>query len=141
MATPLNNLGGGSGSGGWRSYFYDELERLCSLIPDAGGYGPKRPTQEIVQLARKVVSDIARDDLPRPLVIPGSDGSIQMKWRKSARELSFFVFSSSIEYLTVESHTVNVLPAGITDAARTVNEGDLKNPAQLNEFVDWLLRA
>jgi hypothetical protein len=118
---------GNKGGEGWRTYFSSELRRLGSLVADAGGYGPQPPPKEIVELANQVVGDIKRDDLPRPFVIPGSDGSIQLKWRNSSRELSFFICSGSIEYLTVEP--------------KAVSEGDLQSPTQLNEFVDWLLKA
>jgi hypothetical protein len=119
----FSTKGGGEG---WRSYFSVELERLCSLVPDEAGYGPQPPTPKIVDQAQKVTSAIQRDDLPLPFVVPGADGSIQLKWRKASRELSFFVFPDSIEYLTVDSNVVR--------------EGDLK-PSQVNEFVDWLLSA
>jgi hypothetical protein len=124
MSNPTSGVK--SGGEGWRLYFSNELERLCSLVPDEAGYGPRPPTPKIVNRAQEVTSAINREDLPLPFVVPGADGSIQLKWRKSSKELSFFVLPDSLEYLVVDS-----------DAVR---EGDLE-PARVNELVDWLLSA
>ena len=121
------------GGDGWRTYCSTELERLRGLLSISGGYGPMPPSDSALHLAQKIIGEIERSDLPLPFVVPGADGSIQVKWRKSNRELSFFVSDREVEFLTVEGKA--------SKESKIISEGSIKGPSQLNEFVDWLLKA
>jgi len=61
-------------------------------------------------------------------MIPGSDGSLQIKWRR-IRELSFFVFPDAApEFL-------QVFPDG------QIAQGLLTNDQQAPSLINWLLAA
>lgn len=112
----------------WRIHFMTELERLRRDLPEGSdSWRPHRPGSKVIEIAQKIVGSVQREDLPLPLLVAGSDGSLQIKWR-FAKELSFFVSSDAVEFL-------QVYPQG------SMEEGSLKNPEQVRELVDWLLAA
>jgi len=114
--------------GDWRAYFQSQLAKLQRELPEgADSFAPHRPTSHIVTLANQVANSLKRDDLPLPLIIAGSDGSLQIKWRKN-RELSFFVSPEAVEFLRV-------------DPKNGMEEGSVKNPAHASELIDWLLAS
>ena len=121
----LRRLGGRDDE--WRAHFRKELDKLEQELPSGtDSWHPHRPAHEFVDKANKVVASIKRHDLPNPYVLAGSDGSLQLKWRKSDKELSFFISDEGLSYLAVESN----IP----------KDGFLEHPEQANEFVEWLLR-
>lgn len=120
-------LRGRGGDAAWRAHFHTEVARLRrELPPGADSWEPHRPKDEVVNIAEKIVGDIRRDDLPRPFVVPGSEGSLQIKWRTSpSKELSLFISPASVEFLQVD--------------ADRMSEGDLKDSKSLLLLIDWLL--
>ncbi len=53
----------------------------------------------MIALARTVIAKIGRD-LPSPIVAAASNGTIQLKWRKTDLEISFFIYpDNTLEYL------------------------------------------
>lgn len=117
------------GGGGWRTYFETQLAKLQKELPSGSdSWSPHSPPENVVRVAREIVSHIERDDLPLPLMIPGSDGSLQIKWRR-IRELSFFVFPDAApEFL-------QVFPDG------QIAQGMLTNDQQAPSLINWLLAA
>ena len=120
---PLSDRGASS----WREYFLSELDKL-ELLPDGtDSFSPHRPSSEVLNFARQIASSLECDDLLLPVLAAGSDGSLQIKWQKDSRELSFFISSDGVEF-------VRVAPGG------EIEEGPLRL-AQANDLVAWMLSA
>lgn len=116
-------------SGGWRAYFLGELNRLQRELPESRDrWAPHIPNRRVVAIAHQILNAVKRDDLPLPLLVAGSDGSIQIRWRRH-RELSIFVRpDDAVEFL-------EVYPDG------GMQEGLLKDPTEVPPLIDWLLAS
>lgn len=112
----------------WRQYFPTELDKLGRLPEGTDSFSPHRPHSEVLNVARQIADSLERDDLLLPLVAAGSDGSLQIKWQKDSRELSFFISSDGVEFVRVS-------------AVGEIEEGPLGEPAQANELVARMLAA
>jgi hypothetical protein len=122
----LSFMRGNDGSRAWKAYFHAEIERLERELPrGSDSWTPHSPTDTVRFLAELIVNSIERDDLPRPFVVPGSEGDLQIKWRIGTKELSFFITNTKTEVLQVEKN----------DAW----EADLVNTGQIKEFINWLI--
>jgi hypothetical protein len=109
-------------------YFLSELDKLEQLPEGTDSFTPHRPRSEVLKFARQIADSLKREDLLLPLVAAGSDGSLQIKWQKNARELSFFISSNGVEFVRISS-------------SGEIEEGPLREPAQANELVAWMLAA
>lgn len=87
------------GDDGWRRNLEQKLESLKALPSGSDSWTPHRPSDEMIALARTVIAKIGRD-LPSPIVAAASNGTIQLKWRKTDLEISFFIYpDNTLEYL------------------------------------------
>jgi hypothetical protein len=121
---PIRNREAGS----WRESFLSELDKLEQLPEGTDSFTPHRPRSEVLKFARQIADSLKRDDMLLPLVAAGSDGSLQIKWQKDSCELSFFISADGAEFVRVSS-------------SGEIEEGQLREPAQANEFVTWMLAA
>lgn len=112
---------------GWRRYFDHKLEGLWALPEGSDNWSAHKPSARTMKAAQVVAANISRDDMPVPLIAAGSDGTIQMKWRRaSERELSFFVEAdAAIEYLLVRNGKVY--------------DGEIEELGQINRYVNLFL--
>jgi hypothetical protein len=115
------------GNAGWREYFLSELDKLELLREGSDSFSPRRPNSEVLNFARQIADSLKYDDLLLPLVAAGSDGSVQIKWQKDSRELSFFISSDGAEFARVSSDG-------------EIEEGPL-NLAHAADLVAWMLAA
>jgi len=120
---PLSDRGAAS----WREYFLSELDKLERLPEGTDSFTPHRPRPEVLNFARQIADSLTRDDLLLPLLAAGSDGSLQIKWQKDSRELSFFISSDGAEFARVSSDG-------------EIEEGPL-HLAQANDLVAWAFAA
>lgn len=111
----------------WRTRLNTELTKLQLLPENADNFSARRPSVDLVARAAAIVASISRDDMPMPVVAAGSDGSIQVKWRRGAhRELSFFFNpDKTAEFVLIKNEEVK--------------DGELKQPNQANEIANQLL--
>jgi hypothetical protein len=111
----------------WRFRLNTELRKLQLLPDEADNFSARRPSPDLVMRAADLVGSISRDDMPMPVVAAGSDGSIQVKWRKGARrELSFFFNpDNTTEFVLIKNEQVR--------------DGELRQPNQANEIANQLL--
>jgi len=108
---------------GWKEHFNQELSRLHAAPVDQGNWGPKRPASAVFCQAESIPSQIAKSNLPLPLVLATSGGGIQVKWSGSGVEFSVFIYSDgSLEYLL--------------RSASGIESGSLDRIDQINAFVD-----
>lgn len=111
-------------AGTWRDYFLSELSKLEQVPQGTDSLSPHRPRSEVLNVARQIADSLVRDDLLLPLVAAGSDGSLQIKWQKDSRKLSFFISFDGVEFVCISLE---------------IEEGPLGQPAQANELVAWML--
>jgi hypothetical protein len=110
----------------WRAHLFEALSELNQLPSGQDSWEPHRPLHDTFQKAHALAETIQRHDLPLPLVAAGSDGSIQIKWRRERRELSFFINPDApTQYLFVKNSDPFV-------------EGEVSQLSQINKFVNWL---
>lgn len=122
----ISFLRGNDGNRAWKAYFFAEIERLGRELPEGSdSWMPHRPTDKVKRFAELIVKPIERTDLPRPFVVPGSEGDLQIKWCVGPKELSFFVADTKAEYLRAEK--------------TEVREGELTDSKQVKELIDWLV--
>jgi len=86
------------------------------------------PSEEVVKASIFLLLDLARAELPQPLIGPVSGGGLQVEWRLGVRELEIEVRpDGSLEFLTA-------------DGEDEVDEGILPNDSESIEgLVAWLL--
>ena len=121
---PIRN----SNAGSWREHLLSELDKLEQLPAGTDNFSPHRPRSEVLNFARQIADSLKREDLLLPLLAAGSDGSLQIKWQKDSRELSFFISPAGAEFVRVSS-------------SGEIEEGPLREPAQANELIAWMLAA
>ncbi|MGH7812527.1 MAG: hypothetical protein ACREQI_00790 [Candidatus Binataceae bacterium] len=115
--------------GTWLAYFQAELDKLQRSLPEgADSFSPRRPTKQILDVAQQIADSLKQEALPLPLVVAGSDGSLEIRWRLKLRELSFFVSPQAVEFLQVQGKG-------------PIEEGTLKDPTHAQTLAKWLLAA
>ncbi len=109
----------------WRLHFSREIEKLHALPAGTDSYRAHEPKEGVFEKACVIVDAISRRDMPLPLVAAGSDGSIEVTWRRNkARELSCFI-------------EPDVAVALLVRDGKTF-EKSLDQPDQINEYVSGL---
>jgi hypothetical protein len=89
----------------WQRELESALSKLRELPEGSDSWGPHCPSEQMIEAARIIIGNITKD-LPCPIVAAGSDGTIQMKWRKSDFEISFFVYpDGTLEYLSRSNYS------------------------------------
>jgi len=82
----------------WRFRLDMELKKLQLLPDEADNFSARRPSPDLVMRAADIVGSISRDDMPIPVVAAGSDGSIQVKWRKGGASRTVIFLQSRQDY-------------------------------------------
>jgi hypothetical protein len=112
----------GSSDPGWRSHFLAALSELQTLPENHDNWGAHAPLAETIARAKDLAEHVLREDMPIPFVAAGSDGSIEVTWRRSStRELSCFVEPDASTVLLVRDGKMQECP--------------LERPAQINDYV------
>lgn len=76
------------------------LRRLSALEPDWDGYGSPPLTHQAIDRSFRLVLQSARELLPGPNLVPGSEGDLQLEWHLGERGLQILVRGSGeAEYL------------------------------------------
>jgi hypothetical protein len=122
----MDNLTCSNKSGeGWRAYFSKELEKLDGLPAGVDSWRAHKPPAGAFKMARAIVDAVTRAEMPLPFVAAGSDGSIEVKWRRNPkRELSCFIEPATTMVLLVRD-------------GQTF-ERDLDEPSRINEYINGL---
>jgi hypothetical protein len=89
----------------WQCELVNALSKLRELPEGSDSWSPHCPSEPMIQAAWAIIGKITKD-LPSPTVAAGSDGTIQIKWRKSDFEISFFVYpDGTLEYLSRSNYS------------------------------------
>jgi hypothetical protein len=84
----------------WRENYRGSLLDLLNLPEGINSWSASRPTAQTIESALALGEAISRPDMPIPSVAAGSDGSIEVTWRRNPdTELSCFVEPAGITVL------------------------------------------
>jgi hypothetical protein len=122
----------GVSAANWREYFREQVAKLHEFPEQVAKlqgfptvtdhFSAHRPSEDVFKIAQKIVDVISREDMPLPLVGAGSDGSIEVTWRRNpGRELSCFIEPRIVMVLLVRDGEVY--------------EGGFEEPSQINQYV------
>ena len=105
------------------AWLESQISTLKRLPDVTGAWGPGRPSDAVLKVARSLAETSWHDKLPLPSLIATGDRGVHVKWVCGARQVSAFIFpDKSVEYLSVEK-------------GRPVSEEGL-----ISDLLEWLVR-
>jgi hypothetical protein len=76
------------------------IESLRALAPNWDGYGAPAIDADVIEAAKAFIAKLAENVASRPLVVPMSNGTLQLEWHDGPKSLELeFESPYSIRYL------------------------------------------
>jgi hypothetical protein len=79
----------------WLDEAKNQLEELSKLANGWDSYGGKQITATALSFARQLLLQLVTPGMPRPSLVPTSDGSVQIEWHTKGIDLEILVLSST----------------------------------------------
>jgi hypothetical protein len=84
-----------------------DLDSLRVLNPNWDGYGAPAIDPAIIEAARSFLATLPLGSIPRPQVVPLSNGALQLEWHAGPKSLELeFETPASIRYLQWDSQAI-----------------------------------
>lgn len=86
----------------WVATITPRLQNLMMLRSNWNSYGARTIQFSSLEAAIELLSRIMRPNTPPPIIMPTSDGSLQLEWHEKGLDLEVRIYSRSRFYVSVE---------------------------------------
>lgn len=79
------------------TWFRDAVEEALNLtrLPNNwDSYGGRSPSLRVAVATAELLGLLAQEDIPRPQIVPTSDGGIQLEWHRQGADLEIVIVSA-----------------------------------------------